>query len=146
MKISNMTQFKAINFTTRQGKHVETRPHFAAFDDKHNSSKSRVIIVLYHRKYKAQNNTGLGVGDLHKQSGVNYDYIKSRVTKWVDWGYLERSVKDNKIGRPLYVYTLAERGRHFIEDIIPKDWLKRYISEIKAFKANHKDLMKVGEC
>ena len=135
MKISDMTQFKTSSFTTRTGKHIETRPHFAALDDKHNASKSKVFIVLYHRKYKAHNNTGLGVGDLHKQSGVNYDYIKSRVTKWCGWKYLDRRTRDTDAGRPLYVYTLAERGRHFIEDILPREWLKRYISEIKTFRA-----------
>jgi len=132
-----MKQFKPMRFTTRSGKSVETRPHFATFDDKHNSSKSRVLIVLYHRKLKAHNNTGLGVGDLHRQSGVDYDYIKSRVTKWCEWGYIERRARDNDSGRPLYVYTLAARGRHFVEDILPKDWLKRYISEIKAHKVRN---------
>lgn len=137
MKLSSMGEFKSSIFTTKAGKHVETKPHLAIFNDRHNGSKCRVLIVLYHRKYKLKDTTGLGVGELHRQSGVNYDYIKSRVTKWVEWKYLERKVRDNKAGRPLYVYTLAERGRHIIEDILPQDWLKRYITEIQAFKVNN---------
>jgi len=135
MKPSSMNVFKPSTFTTKTGKHVETKPHFATFNEKHNVSKCKVLITLYHRKYKLKVNTGLGVSELHKQSGVNYDYIKSRVTKWVEWRYLERSVKDNRVGRPLYVYRLADRGRHFIEDIVPRDWLERYIAEIQEFKA-----------
>ena len=130
----DMSSFKPRTFITKAGRHVETRPHFATFNDKHNASKCKVLIVLYHRKYKLNDDTGLGVGELHRQSGVGYDYIKSRVTKWVDWQYLKRKVQERGTGRPVYVYSLDERGRHFIEDILPREWLQRYISEIQDFK------------
>jgi len=129
-----MSSFKPRTFTTRAGKHVETRPHFATFNERHNASKAKVLITLYHRLHKLRLTNGLGVAELHEQSGVGYDYIKSRVTKWCEWGYLKRSVRDNKIGRPIYVYTLDERGKHFIEDVLPREWLQHYIAEIHAFR------------
>ncbi len=129
-----MSSFKPRTFVTKAGKHVETRPHFATFNEKHNASKAKVLITLYHRLLKLKLTNGLGVSELHWQSGVNYDYIKSRITKWCEWGYLKRKTQENNTGRPIYVYSLDERGRHFIEDILPREWLQRYISEIQDFK------------
>lgn len=136
LPISTIGNFKSSTFTTKSGKGVETKPHFASFDDKHNASKCKVLIVLYHRKHKLQDASGIGVNELHRASGVSYDYIKARVTKWVQWGYMERSVRDVKTGRPIYVYKLAARGKHFIEDILPREWLKTYIAGIKSSSMN----------
>ncbi len=132
MNRSSTGVFQPIIFTTKAGRRVETRPHFASFNEIHNASKSKVLILLYHRSHKLRAATGLGVGEISKQSGVNYDYVKARVSKWVGWGYLERTISNSSPGRPIYLYRIAKRGEHFIEDILPEEWLKRYVSEIRA--------------
>ena len=41
-------------------------------------------------------------------------------------------------GRPVYLYSIDNRGRHFVEDIIPKEWLKEYARQIREFKHGDK--------
>lgn len=91
---------------------------------------------IAYKYHKIGLNTGLNVRDIHLQSGVDYDYLRSRLRKWHEWGYLNRKPVDTGKGRPVYAYTIARRGEHFIEDIVPRDILNQYIAEIRAFKAN----------
>jgi hypothetical protein len=44
---------------TSEGKLVTARPHEATFNGSHNSCKSKALIVLYHRKQKISETTGL---------------------------------------------------------------------------------------
>ncbi len=94
--------------------------------------RPRCLQFLYHRKHKLGLNDGLNVWDIHLQSGVDYDYLRSRLRKWKEWGYLNRKPVDTGVGRPEYQYTIAKRGEHFIEDIVPRNILNQYIAEIKA--------------
>jgi hypothetical protein len=55
----------------------------------------------------------------------------SRVGKWVAWDYLVRKIKQG-MNRPVYSYSIAKRGEHFIEDRIPRERLKDYLEEIRA--------------
>ena len=60
-----------------------------------------------------------------KYSGVKYDYTKTRVASWCHWGFLQRRFTVQK-GRPVYSYSIGERGIHFIRDVMPKEWLEKY--------------------
>lgn len=119
-------------FTSKEGKLIISRPHKASFHGIHNASKSKVLIVLYWLKNTVGDNTGLSVKELAEKSGCNYDYLKTRLGKWHDWRYVSRRAVGQVVGRPIYKYSIAQRGEHFIEDIIPKDILSRYIDEIKS--------------
>lgn len=123
-------------FQNRAGKLIISKPHIATFNGVHNASKTKVFIVLYHLKHKLGLNIGLNVLDLHLQSGVNYDYLRTKLGKWHEWGFLSRKPVDSGKGRAVYTYMIAKRGEHFIEDIVPRDLLNQYVAEIKTFRAN----------
>jgi predicted ArsR family transcriptional regulator len=107
------------------------RPHTATFNGSHNASKTKALVVLYHRKHTLRLNTGLSSLQLHQQSGVSYDTLRSHLKRWVEYRYLARRPADSHRGRPVYYYTIAARGEHFIQDIVPRDVLDRYVKEIK---------------
>lgn len=130
-----ITDFESRRYVSSKGQEFETRPHFATFNAKHNASKVKALIVLYHRAFTLRQTSGLTLGDLHRQSGVDYFYLKTRLAKWVGWKYLQKHIVC-KNGKPCYSYNIAERGKHFIEDIVPAEWLKAYIAEIRTFKTS----------
>ena len=134
---SSMFLFESKTFKNKDGVTCVTRPHFATFNDKHNASRSKVYMVLWYRKYQSHKNTGLTVSQLHEQTGVKYDTIKTRIALWVKWEFLKREL-DVSNGRPVYLYSIDNRGRHFVEDIIPKEWLKEYARQIREFKHGDK--------
>ena len=112
------------------------RPHIATFSGVHNASKAKVLIILNHRKYNLRLSTGLNVRQLHLESGVNYNYLRSRLGKWFKWKYLSRKAYDDGNGRPMFYYTIAVRGEHFIEYILPNDVFTRYINEINEYRTS----------
>jgi hypothetical protein len=119
----------------KDGKLIIARPHEATFKGKHNACKSKVLIVLYHRKYRLVDNTGLSLKELADASGVKYFYLETRLSKWVEWGYVIRKIKMGG-NRPVYCYLIAKRGQQFVERRIPKNRLQDYIVEIQTFKAS----------
>jgi hypothetical protein len=122
---------------TKNGKAVIARPHEATFKGCHNSSKSKALIILYHRKHKLLQTTGLTLKELSIASGSSYAYLKSRLAKWVEWKYITRKITVGT-NRPVYSYSIVERGEHFVEDRIPKDRLAEYIEEIRTNKLGGK--------
>lgn len=105
----------------------------ATFRGVHNASKSKIFIVLYHRLLIQGLSDGLGVKSLSLLSGVGYVYISSRVARWAKHGYISRRIGlDESSGRPVFVYVLLKKGIRYVEEIIPRDRLSEYISEIKS--------------
>ncbi|MFC1951815.1 hypothetical protein ACFLYI_02085 [Chloroflexota bacterium] len=131
-----MNSFKSLTFTTKNGIRVQTKPHFATFNEKHNASRVKCYLVLYHHKYKLGNKEGLSLGELHRASGVSYSYIKTKIAWWCEWGFCDRKVALGN-GKPVFRYSLGERGKHFLESVVPSEWLQYYIAEIRAFRANN---------
>lgn len=111
--------------------------HIATFNGRHNSNISKTLIVLYSRKQRGIT-AGLSAKELHLATGVSYDNLRAKLTKWYNWRYLDRRAVGVDGGRPHYVYTIAERGIHFVEDRIPLDRYNDYITEIKTFRARNK--------
>ena len=64
-------------------------------------------------------NTGLSLGQLVSESGVKYKYVKTRIAKMVCMGIPQRGFAVQN-GRPVYSYSIGERGIHFIRDVVPK--------------------------
>jgi len=112
------------------------RKPMATFRGKHNSSKSKVIIVLYHRKYQLNESSGLSARELYLATGVNYSYLLARLSKWVEWHYLNRYATGANKGRPLWHYRVVPRGTNFLTDILYPDYftiLQQYTQEINEF-------------
>ena len=112
------------------------RTHLASFNGIHNASKTKTLIILDHYKYKLKSNTGLNVRQLHLESGVNYNYLRSRLGKWFKWKYVSRRAHDDGSGRPMFYYTIADRGEHFINHVVPNDVRTRYINELNQYRTN----------
>lgn len=133
----DMHQFVSKRFTNKGGEDFVTRTHFATFNDKHNASRSKIYMVLWYRRYRQGKTDGLTLGQLHRESGVGYNYLKTRLARWCAWGFIERKLTTSN-SKPVYVYLIAERGRHFVEDIIPEDWLQKYAALIRAVKRGNR--------
>ncbi len=110
-------------------------PHEATFNGLHDSAKVKVLLVLYHRRFKLGNPSGLGVAELHRLSGCNYDTLRAKLFKWKNWKYVTRRLGLNRQGRPAFTYIIADRGVRFIEERVPRERLVDYIRQIRDFKA-----------
>ena len=111
--------------------------HIATFKGRHNSVKSKVLIVLYHRRFKLGNRTGVGVAELAGLTGCNYNYLKSRLGKWAGWRYINRSLSIGERGHPAFLYSIDDRGKRFVEERLPRVRLEQYVSEIKLGRAKN---------
>lgn len=133
--MGSMDSFKPKFIRTQDGRLIETKRHYAKFRSDHNSTKCKCLLVLYHWRYKMGNTEGLGIKALSNRAGVPYNSVKARAGKWANWGYIKRHVDKSGI-RPIFTYTLDKRGKHILESILPRDWMKRYIDEIREFRRN----------
>ena len=106
----------------------------ATFNGIHNASKTKTLLTLYSIKHKYNSNKGLSARGIHLASGVNLAYLNARLGLWYDWGYIYRRAQDTHQGRPIFVYMIAPRGEHFVEDIVPDDARERYLKEIRAYR------------
>lgn len=67
-----------------------------------NWTKGKVLLWLYHTRYKFGNRRGLDIYAICAQTGVSKTYIEDKIVHWWRWGLLLR-VKHN--GR--YYYTIS---------------------------------------
>jgi len=113
---------------------IQRQPHKATFEGRHNSSKARVLLSLYEIMFTHGVNKGFNAGEIHLLSGVPINTINASLPKWHRWHYVARRAQVNGNGKPAFFYYLGARGKHFVEERIPPDKLKRYSEEIKAFR------------
>ena len=104
----------------------------------HNFSKTKAFLVLYDRKHHKGVNTGLGVRELHLLSGVDYDYLRTKLVKWAQWGYLNRRPVEGRNGRATWAYTIGAKGERFIKDIVPPEVLRECVEAVKAHRAQRR--------
>ncbi len=116
---------------TKTGQLVLAVPHRASFVGSHNESKAKALITLYSAKYH-EHKAGFTLRELTSLSGVDYGYLKSRLSKWVAWQYLTRKIVQGEL-RPVYQYSLTKRGERFI-GYIPTEVAERYWAEIQAYR------------
>jgi hypothetical protein len=117
------------------GKVVLARIHRANFKGKANSSKCKVLIVLYQYHYTKHHNNGLTLGQLHLQSGVSTEYLKTHLHKWTKWKYLNRKPVVNEMtGHLCFSYEIAARGAHMLEDIAPREKLVEWEQQLLAWR------------
>jgi hypothetical protein len=107
------------------------QPHEATFRGCHNSVKGKVLIILYHRLLVRHDTSGLNLSDLVAQSGCKYSSLSSRLGYWVKWKYIQRRISLDKRERPVFTYSISERGVRFIDIRMPRDVRDRLVNEIK---------------
>ena len=116
-------------FRSKDGREIEPRDHIACFLGKNNSSKGRVLIWLMHLGGKFR--TARQIAD---ETGVNYEYIKARLMFWFRIKYVNRKLLIPSVGRPVWSYCIAERGRHFVDEHLPADKFSEYINDINLWR------------
>jgi len=120
----------------KTGRMVIAHEHRAGFNGAHNRSKSKALIILHRQKFTLGDNTPLTVRQIAQESGVSYGFLKVRFSFWTNTcHYVIRKPIVNESGLA-YGYTIAARGIHFVEDIIPRNRLSDYIAEIRDYKSN----------
>lgn len=115
-------------FETKDGRLIIPKEHEVVFVGKNNSCKSKVLIYLHHKK-----GSYLSARQLHRVTGVSYDYLKQRLSFWFNIRYLNRKASKPAKGSPHWEYCIAERGEHFVTTRIPIDKRSQYVAEINAF-------------
>ncbi len=109
---------------TKEGKLVIAHPHEATFNGRHNAVKAKTLIILYQLKDKA-----LSLAELVEATGESYNYLGSRIGKWVEWKYLKREIKMGA-NKPVFCYSLAVRGKRFVRYRLPLKRKLEYLAEI----------------
>ncbi len=109
------------------------RPNIATFRGSHNRSKSLVLLLLLDRR--ARGLPGLGVKALASNTGVPYNSLRALLGNWVKWGYLTRKVSKSNTDLPIYSYSIATRGEHFVKERIPRDKLSEYAMDLAVVKS-----------
>lgn len=102
---------------------VTAYQHKATFNGIHNATKSKCLIVL-------ENHPKLSAQELALLTGIPASSVFSSVMHWAkeNWEYVQRTI-DMKDGQPCFVYSIAPRGRKFLE-IIPPEKMEQYKAEI----------------
>ena len=109
---------------TKDGKFVIAHPHEATFNGRHNAVKAKALIVLYQLPGKS-----LSLAELAEATGESYNYLGSRIGKWVEWGYLKRTIKMGG-NKPVFGYSLAVRGKRFYLYRLPLKRRLQYLAEL----------------
>lgn len=130
-----MTYFETRFFTDRQGKRHQAKPHIAYFDGENNRTRVRVLVYL--KEYLPEGKMWAGIKQIWLATGTNYNYIKSRCCLWWKWRFIKRKTAIPEGGRPIFVYSIDQRGLKFLVERVP-DWvLRRARTEIAVWQ---------GEC
>jgi len=109
----------------------------ATFKGKHNRSKSKVLLLLYHVKHHQGDSSGRTARWLFINSGVPYSSLQSRLGTWTKWGYLTRYTSKGFDGQPCWHYRLGLKGRKFVENILgvyAPEMIPEYLQEMKDFQ------------
>jgi predicted ArsR family transcriptional regulator len=97
----------------------------------YNTTKTKVLLYLSLNKFNG--NKAVGLRSLCEATGADYNYLKTRLKVWSNWGYLDRVIMEPRKGRPFYGYRLAVDGEGFL----------RHLSQSRITQA-HQSIFEVG--
>ena len=120
-------------FYSKDGRFIEPWDHIADFTGRNNSCKGKVLIFLLHLRGRY-----LTARQLHDETGVNYDYLRQRLSFWYNIRYINRKVVAPSKGKPAWAYCIAERGENFVNIRIPTDKRNEYVSDIYLWRNKNK--------
>lgn len=116
-------------FNSKDGRTIVPFNHYIDFTGKNNNSKGKVLIWLLHIKGKHRT-----ARQLHDETGVNYNYLRARLSFWYNIRYLNRHAILPSKGRPVWAYSIAERGEHFVNDMMPIEKRNDFTTEINFWR------------
>jgi len=99
----------------------------ASFRGKNNCAKAKVLITLYLRRQQGIKR-GMTFMEVTRASKIPYGSFHP--SRWHRWNYINRRLSLEG-GKPCYLYTIALRGIHFVEDRIPPNRYEDYLNEMK---------------
>ncbi len=108
----------------------------ASFKGKNNASKGQILVLLdlIVREFVGD---GLTLRQMADHSTVSYQYLKFRLPRWSDsWHYLNKRAVSIPNQRPVYKYSLGERGKHFINDVMSYDKYMDFQDTLALLPAN----------
>jgi hypothetical protein len=116
--------------------HKDNKMHLAyahreSMKGKNCRTRNLVIVLLYQRWFTKHLYTGLCYEELVPLLGptVSAGYMEDRMILWTQWGYLKREPSVNpKTHRLIYLYSVEKRGKHLVEEIIPRQKLAEYVA------------------
>jgi hypothetical protein len=100
----------------------------------HNRSRALCYLMLGYSDLAAQQNGKLTSRQISILSGIPYNSVLSRVGKWVELKFIKRELVKLRDGRTVYAYSLAPRGREWLD----RHWihmmaqLSEYEAELKG--------------
>jgi hypothetical protein len=116
------------------GKVYLARRHYCQWRGKSDASKGKMLMYLYWQRFSCNRNVGITVREVSDFCGISRSYLEDRVKKWVEWEYLDKHTVDNNFGSPAFGYTIAKRGIHFLEDVVPSIVLLRWQNQIRQYR------------
>jgi hypothetical protein len=104
------------------------------FNGCHNRSRMLCYLVLGHSNLAVQQNGRLTSRQISNLSGIPYNSVLSRVGKWVEWKFIKRGLVKLRDGRTVFAYSLAPRGREWLDRHFPHAMaqLSDYEAELKG--------------
>lgn len=103
------------------------------FNGRHNRSRMLCYLILGHSKQAALQNGMLTSKQISTLTGIPYNSILSRISKWWQWRFVKRVPVKLRDGRAVYAYSLAPRGR---------EWLDRHFSHAMGQLAAYEEELK----
>ena len=127
-------------FISKDGRTIVPVDHTADFTGKNNSAKGKVLIwLLYkHGSYFTSR-------QLAEETGVDFNYLKCRLSFWYLIRYIDRKVVEPSRGRPWWTYCIDDRGIHFVNDCMPPEKRNELTEEINTWRSNQNLASKKGE-
>ena len=133
--VNTFEDVKVFPVQCKDGRVVLGRNHTMNLNGRCNRSKVLTLILLYHQQYDLHQHNGLRIDQIHLQSGLSAKYLKIRLCRWLEWGYVLRTPAINDMtNRPCYAYKIATRGKHVLLDIIPREKLREYEQQIRQYQ------------
>lgn len=101
------------------------------FHGQHNRSKYRALFALMVRDNQSPGQW-YSSSEIARISGVDYHYLRNRLPKWHEWGYLKCS-SVTRLGRPIRVYSISQHGKDYIGSA-PMGFAQSVINEIRDWQ------------
>lgn len=88
-------------------------PH-TRISGKHNLSKLKVLMLLKCLDETGTIGNGLTISELAERAKVPVHYLACRICRWHKWGLVKRKPGSRNGGRPVFLYSIANKGIEFL--------------------------------
>jgi hypothetical protein len=101
------------------------------FRGKHNRTKAKTLLWLYHLQIELGIDDGLPNAGIHKATGLSQKVLNKLLPRWVEFGYIKPKYVSTR-GRPIY-YSLKAKGQEYVERL-PDSVRNELIDDINSWR------------